>query len=173
MLKVKIKNIGRKDRSYRMDFARNRFEAAKRHYEKLDCVDSYIELLILINCCFIDKFRPCRHHLKYVIDLLIEKWDDIRFIKFEDALELAKYLKTFVPSLVVLDHYQINRKLLKKMIAKARIEKKTLDALLENKPFSLQGIGKNLYARTFIYNMLASNKDMYGVYDFKDDLVFI
>lgn len=59
------------------------------------------------------------------------------------------------------------------MIAKARIEKKTLDALLENKPFSLQGIGKNLYARTFIYNMLASNKDMYGVYDFKDDLVFI
>lgn len=52
VLKVKIKNIGRKDRSYRMDFARNRFEAAKRHYEKLDCVDSYIELLILINCCF-------------------------------------------------------------------------------------------------------------------------
>ena len=135
MLKVKIKNIGRKDRSYRMEFARNRFEAAKRHYEKLDCVDSYIELLILINCCFLNKCRPCRHHLKYVIDLLIEKWDDIRFIKFEDALELAKYLKTFVPSSFVLDHYQINRKLLKKMIAKARIEKKNTGCSFRKQTF--------------------------------------
>lgn len=122
---------------------------------KSSIVDLYIELLILVNCCFIDKCRPCKQHLKFVVDLLINKWDDIRFIKFEDALlHLAKYLKILVSSSVVLEHYKINRKHLKKMIQKARIEKKTVDVLLENKHFFLEGIRKYLHARTFIYNMV-------------------
>lgn len=124
------------------------------------------------NCQFIDKCWPCRHLLKFVIDVLRNKWDDIRFIDFYEALAVAKYIKALVLYSVLLEHYKINRPLFKKMISKARIEKNTLDCLSDNKLFFLEGIGKYLHVRTFIYNIIASTNDIYGVNDFKDDLVF-
>ena len=51
-----------------------------------------------------DKCRPCRHLLRFVVDVLRSKWDDIRFIDFEEALALAKHLKVLVPYSVLLEH---------------------------------------------------------------------
>ena len=70
----------------------------------MDCIDLFIELLILTNCQFMDKCRPCRHLLRFVVDVLRSKWDDIRFIDFEEALALAKHLKVLVPYSVLLEH---------------------------------------------------------------------
>ena len=94
-----------------------------------------MELLILTNCQFMDKCRSCRHLLRFVVDVLRSKWDDIGFIDFDEALALAKYLKVFMPYSVLLEHYKMNRPLLKKLINKARIEKNTLDVLSDNRLF--------------------------------------
>ena len=117
--------MAREVRSHRIEFFKKRFGVAKWHYKRLDCIDLYIELLILVNYQFIREYRPCRHLLKFVVDVLRNKWDDIRFIDFEEALHLANYLKALVPFSVILQHFTIKRRLLKKMISKARIEKKT------------------------------------------------
>lgn len=154
-----------------MEFKKKRFGVAKWHYRQLHCIDLFIELLILSNCQFMDKCQPCRHLLGFAVNVLRSKWDGIRF-DFDEALAVAKHLKVLVPYSVLLEHYKINRPLLKKMISKAWIEKNALDVLSDNRLFFLEGIGKHLHVRTFIYNIIASTKDIYSVNDFKDDLVF-
>lgn len=67
-----------------------------------------------------------------MVDVLRNKWDDISFIDFEEALHLINYLKALVRFSVMLQHFTINRRLLKKKINKARIEKKPLDVLTKN-----------------------------------------
>ena len=53
------------------------------------------------------------------------------------------------------------------MVQKARIENNHTDILFENKFFFIEGIGKYLHARHFIF----SNIDLYKVDDLKDNLV--
>ena len=48
----------------RIDFRNKRYGVARWQYEKLDCIDLYMEMLILINCRFIGTCRPCTHLLK-------------------------------------------------------------------------------------------------------------
>ena len=50
-----------------------------------------MELLILLNCKVIDKCRPCRHFLKWVLKILQRKWGNIRYIELEEALNLARH----------------------------------------------------------------------------------
>lgn len=127
--------MARENRSQRMEFKKKRFGVSKWHYKQLDCIDLFMELLILTNCQFMDKCRSCRHLLRFVVDILRSKWNDIGFIDFDEALALAKYLKVFMPYSVLLEHYKMNRPLLKKLINKARIEKNTLDVLSDNRLF--------------------------------------
>ena len=66
--------------NYKIDMTRRRYGAARWHYESFDCIGLFIELLILLNCQFIDKCRTCRHLMRWVIEILFDKWDTIRFI---------------------------------------------------------------------------------------------
>ena len=61
----------------RIDFRKKRYGVARWQYEKLDCIDLYMEMLILINCRFIGTCRPCTSLLKWVFDTLNRKWDNI------------------------------------------------------------------------------------------------
>ena len=122
----------------RIDFRKKRYGVARWQYEKLDCIDLYMEMLILINCRFIGTCRPCTSLLKWVFDTLNRKWDNIRFIELEEAIHLANFLKTIVPKDVVFQHFKIYRTLLKKMIHKARIEKNYKEVLFQNKFFLLK-----------------------------------
>lgn len=106
--------MARENRSQRMEFKKKRFGVSEWHYKQLDCIDLFMELLILTNCQFMDKCRSCRHLLRFVVDVLRSKWDDIGFINFDEALALAKYLKVFVPYSVLLEHYKMNRPLFDK-----------------------------------------------------------
>lgn len=158
--------------SQRMEFKKKRFGVAKWHYKQLDCIDLFIKLLILTSCQLMDKCRPCRHLLRFRVNVLRSKWDDIRFIDFDEALALAKYLKVFMQYSVSLEHYKMNWSLFKKNDKKSTDKKNALDVLSDNTLFFLEGIGKHLHIRTFLYNIIASTKDIYNVNDFKDDLVF-
>lgn len=161
--------------TYKLDFTKKRYGVTRWQYQKLDCIDLYMELLILLNYKVIDKCRPCCHFLKWVLKILQRKWDNIRYIELEEALKLARHLKTFVPKCVVLEHFTIHRKLLKQMITEIKKSKtKTIeDIIFENKFFFVEGVGKYIHPRELIYNCISSNNDLYRVNDFKNDLAFI
>lgn len=59
-------------------------------------------MLILLNCEFIGKYRPCTNILKWIIEILYDKWDNIRFINFEKALEIAKNI--LIPNSLIVDY---------------------------------------------------------------------
>ena len=98
---------------------RGRYGVCKKEYYHFDCVDLYLEMLILLNCELIGKCRPCTNILKWIIEILYEKWDDIRFINFEKALGIAKNL-TISNSLLV-DYYQQQKKEIKGICKKAKV----------------------------------------------------
>ena len=106
--------MAREKRYQRTEFNKKRFGVCKWQYRKFDCIDLFIELLILINCRFISECRLCGHLLSHVLDILRYKQDEIRYINFEKALALAKDIKCFMPYSALLEHYSINRKLFKK-----------------------------------------------------------
>ena len=79
-------------------------------------VDLFIELVILIGCPLIGRCRPCAELLKFLIDILMEKWNTIKFIKFEKALKRARGIKSDVAIQVLLDHYIVNKPFIKKCV---------------------------------------------------------
>ena len=62
--KKKISKYSRK-----IDISHMRFGVCKKEYWYFDCVDLYIELLILLNCNFIGACRPCTYILKWIISI--------------------------------------------------------------------------------------------------------
>ena len=115
---LEIKKMARLN--YKVDFG-----ATKWQYENFDCVDFYIELLILLNCQYIDRCRPCRHFFRWIIEILHDKWDNIRFIDLDEALKMTNFLKKSVSKSVPLEHFTSNCRLLKQIIrtVKKKIKK--------------------------------------------------
>ena len=54
--------------SRKIEINRKRYEVYKYQYWEMDCIDLFIELLILLNCQFICACRPCTNLLKYVVE---------------------------------------------------------------------------------------------------------
>ena len=102
--------------NYKIDFGRKRYGATKWQDENFDCVNLYIKLLISLNCQFIDRSRPCRHFLRWIIEILHDKWDNIRLIDLDEALKMANFLKKSVSKSVLLEHFTSNHRLLKQII---------------------------------------------------------
>ena len=153
----------------KIDFARRSYGATKWQYEQFDCVDLYIELLILLNYQFIDRCGPCRHFLKWVIDILLKKWDTIRFIEFGEALKMANVFKKVSSTSARTEHFKSNRKFLKKMIRYSKKNKKgktAKDVIFKNKSFFMESINKHTETRNIIYNIISNNNDLYNVKTF-------
>ena len=72
------------------------YGVTKWQIQDLDCIELYIELLILLNCELIDRCKPCKHFLGWVIETLEYKWDTIKYIEFDEALQKANNLKQYV-----------------------------------------------------------------------------
>ena len=72
--------------SRRIDIDHDRFGVCEKEYWYFDCLDLYIELLILLNCKFIGTCRTHTFLLKWIINILIEKWDTVRFVDLDNAL---------------------------------------------------------------------------------------
>ena len=62
----------------------------KRDFYSMDCVDLYTEMLFYLRCDILDKCRTCSILLRRMVPILEEKWDSIRFIDFDEALNLTK-----------------------------------------------------------------------------------
>ena len=111
---------------------------AKKEYWFFDCVNLYIEMLILLNCELIDQCKTCTYLLRWILEILQQKWDTIRFIEFEVALSLAKKLKFFVLDDTITDHYRSNKKIVLTICKNAKVSC-DLDVILENNDFFKDG----------------------------------
>ena len=129
-MKISKKNVNKHSREIRVE--RGRYGVCKKEYYHFDCVDLHIEMLVLLNCEFIGTCRPCTNILKWIIEILSEKWDDIRFINFEKALEIARNL--IIPNSVLVDYYQQQKKEIKDICRKAKVADDQ-DVIFENQHF--------------------------------------
>ena len=64
----------------------------------------------------IDGCRACRHLLKFCIKILLNRWDEIRFIDFFDALKIIKDNKDFFKKADILLNWRENREIVKDIL---------------------------------------------------------
>ena len=164
---ISKKNVNKHSRKIYVD--RGRYGVCKKEYYHFDCVDLYLEMLILLNCEFIGKCRPCTNISKWIIEILYEKWDDIRFINFEKALEIAKNLT--IPNLLLVDYYQQQKKEIKDICKKAKVAD-DYNVINENEDFFVSGNDLYEQERDFIFNIIRADDDLYKLDEFKNDDLF-
>lgn len=66
---------------------------AKYQLERLNDIDIFCGIGFLINCKNIDKCHSCKHLLKSCIKVLLNRWDEIRFINFFEVIKILKQSK--------------------------------------------------------------------------------
>ena len=131
-----------------------------------DCVDLYVELLILLNCEFLGKCKTCTYIIKWIIDILMQKWDTIRFVDFDTVMQLANEIKILIFSSPLVDYYIEKQRRLSEICKRAKYEC-DLELVLENKDFFIEK-NKNYLALTqFIFDKIKTELDFYRVDDFK------
>ena len=81
-------------RNTRVDLGKS-YGVTKYEYEQLDDIDLLCEVGFLIRCDKIDKCCSCRKLLRFCLKILINRWDEIRFLNFFDALKIIKDYKSF------------------------------------------------------------------------------
>ena len=169
-MEISKKDVNKHSRKIHVN--RGRYSVCKKESCYFDCADLYIEMLILLNCEFIGKSRPCTNILRWIIEILYDKWDNIRFINFEKALEIATNI--LIPNSLILDYYQQQQqqqKNIKDICRKAKVADDE-DVIMENKDFFVNG--NNLYDqhRDFVFNIIRAGDDLYGLDEFKYDDLF-
>ena len=107
--------------------------------------------------------------LGWILEILEQKWDTIRFIEFELALLLAKELKFFVMGNTATDYYRQNKETVRTIFKKARISC-NLDVILENNDFFKDGDDRYMTIRSLIFNKIRTGFDLYNVDNVDSDL---
>ena len=97
------------------------------------------------------------------------KWDDIRFLSFEKALEVAKNLT--IPNSLLVDYYQEQKKEIKDICKKAKYADDQ-QIIFENENFFVNGDDLYEQQRDFIFNIIRAGDDLYNLDDFKHDDLF-
>ena len=100
---------------------------------------------------------------------MYEKWDDIRFINFEKALEIAKNLT--IPNLLLVDYYQQQKKEIKDICKKAKLSD-DYDVINENEDFFVSGNDLYEEQKDFTFNIIRVSDDLYKLDEFKNDGLF-
>ena len=103
----------------RIDLGKS-YGVTKYQLEMLDDIELLCEIGFLINCDIIDKCRSCRQLLKFSIKILLNRWDEIRFINFFDALKIVKDYKGLFKEVNFVLCWHEQRYLVKKLIKEFR-----------------------------------------------------
>ena len=147
-----------------------RFRVCKKEYWYFACIDLYIELLILLNCEYIGRCRPCTYILKWIIQVLSK-----RFLDFESTLILALSLKSFVSEPYIVSYYKIRMKYINDFCKKVKSCGWWDDYHLELLSFGDFFEGGNdeyLFLRRFILSYFLNSNDFYHVNEFASDDLF-
>lgn len=79
----------------RLQIKNKRFGVNRWMLENSDDIDLLYEVCILSSC---DEIKHCscrKHLLKWCLEILQNRWDEIRFINFFDALKVLEQNKLF------------------------------------------------------------------------------
>ena len=113
----------------KLDFRRNSFGVTKWMYEELDDIELLCELGVLSNRKQIATCQPCRHLLRFCISILINRWDEFRYINFFDAVKVIRNSKNLFATSIVLDHWVDNKKKAEKLMKIAKTTKEPMKAI--------------------------------------------
>ena len=95
-----------KKRTTRIDIHLKTYGITKKEYEELDDIDLLIEVGFLIQCKQIGFCRTCKKLLKFCLTILVNRWDEIRFINLFEAIQMIKNCKGFLKMVDILDHWR-------------------------------------------------------------------
>ena len=127
------------------------YGVTKWQIQDLDCIELYIELLILLNCELIDRCKPCKHFLGWVIETSEYKWDTIKYIEFDEALQKANNLKQYVTEFAIQKHFKQNRNQFNKMRMKFRKGRNSKNVIFKYKKIFVERDKKHIDFRNFIF----------------------
>lgn len=96
-----------KKRTTRIDIHSKTYGVTKKEYEELDDIDLLIEVGFLIQCKQIGFCRTCKKLLKFCLTILVNHWDEIRFINLFEAIQ--KNCKGFFKMVDILVHWRKHR----------------------------------------------------------------
>ena len=82
------------------------FGVARWMYRDLDDIDLLCKICVLSNCSEIQHCTCCRHLLKWCLDILMNRWDEIRSINFWDAMKIVKDNKDLFPEDIYLHYWE-------------------------------------------------------------------
>ena len=71
------------------------YEVNKWMLENLDDTDLLYEVGVLSSCHEIEHCSCCKHWLKWCLEILINRWDEIRYINFFNAIKIIKQNRFF------------------------------------------------------------------------------
>ena len=94
----------------RIDLGQNAFGVTRWQFEELDDIDFLCELGLLSNCKDVNRCRTCRHLLRFCISILMNRWDEFRYINFFDAMKVIKNSSNLYKTSEVLDHWASKKK---------------------------------------------------------------
>ena len=120
--------------------------------------------IFYLRCDILDKCRTCSNLLRRMVPILEEKWDSIRFIDFDEALNLTKSLKHFVDeSSTIVNYYRLHRQFIKHACRRIRrnssIDRYYVELLCLSIFFRL-GNDEYLRFRNFILKHIARKDDI-------------
>ena len=113
----------------KIDFGRNSFGVTKWMYEELDDIDLLCGISVLSNCKEIARCRPCRPLLRFCVSILMNRWDEFRYINFFDVMKVIRNSSKLFTISIVLDHWVDNKKKVKKLIKITKTTKEPLKAI--------------------------------------------
>ena len=141
----------------------------------MDSVDLYTEMLFYLHCNILDKYRTWSNLLRRMVPILEEKWDSIRFIDFDEALNLTKSLQHFVDeSSTVVNYYRLHIQFIKNACRRIRrnssIDRYYAELLCLSNFFRLEN-DEYFRFRSFILKHIARKDDIYFTSSVSDDLL--
>ena len=141
----------------------------------MDSVDLYTEMLFYLRCNILDKYRTWSNLLRRMVPILEEKWDSIRFIDFDEALNLTKSLQHFVDeSSTVVNYYRLHIQFIKNACRRIRrnssIDRYYAELLCLSNFFRLEN-DEYFRFRSFILKPIARKDDIYFTSSVSDDLL--
>ena len=91
------------------------------------------EVGVLLSCHEIEHCSCCRHLLKWCLEILCNRWDEIRFINFFDAMKVIKQNRSFFGNDVLNRYWEQNEEKVKSIISFYKNTDEPFQAIYENK----------------------------------------
>ena len=109
------------------------YRAHKWMLENLGDIDLLNEIGVLSSCHEIKKCDCYRHLLKWCLKILINRWDEIRYINFFDAIKDIKQNRAFFKNDFLKKYWEENEEKVQSIIRFYKLTDKPLEAIYENK----------------------------------------